>query len=111
MTVWRNDPELSARFHPQYPDHIQALLHDGEPRRTNRPPEACWVAVTAVHGRMRFADVACEPGGPRSAARVHWIERPVYRATLLHPSHALTTVREGQSILFLVVPGVPYPLQ
>src|SRR5213078_1242072 len=110
MAVWRSDPELSARFHPQYPDHVQVVLHDGEPRRTQRKPETCWIEVTALHARVRFASVARAPGAPLATERVHWIERPVYRGTLLHATHALT-IQNGQSLLFVVVPGIPYPLQ
>src|SRR5262245_12826318 len=100
MAVWRSDPDLSTRFHPQYPDHLQVLLHDGEPRRTSRGPEACWVEITALHGHVRFPNMTREAAG---SDRVHWIERAVYRATLLHPTHGLTTIGEGQSLLFLVV--------
>jgi hypothetical protein len=110
MAVWRSDPDLATRFHPRFPDHLQVVLHDGEPRRSSRSPEACWVEVTALHGRVRFPGVAGDIGASRETERVHWVERPVYRATLLHATKALT-ICEGQSLLFVVVPGVPYPLQ
>ncbi len=33
-TPWRTDPALVDKLHPWYPDDLQVLVHDGEPRRT-----------------------------------------------------------------------------
>lgn len=44
---WRTDPALSGRFHPDYPDDLQVIVHDGGPRFTEKPPELIWVTVTA----------------------------------------------------------------
>ncbi|NHZ98031.1 hypothetical protein [Massilia sp. CCM 8734] len=47
---WRTHPALSGKFHPDYPDDIQVIIHDGGPRITTLNPEAAWVTVTGVDG-------------------------------------------------------------
>jgi hypothetical protein len=108
---WRADPALAPRFHPDYPDDLEVIVHDGEPRRTQRPPELCWVRVTGVHAAARLPRAAPDAQAPPSAADVRWDTRPVYRGELLNQPHALTSVRQGDAVLFLVVPGLPNPLQ
>ena len=44
--VWRSHPKLRGRFHPESPDDVQVLVHDGGPRITDRLPETVWVTVT-----------------------------------------------------------------
>jgi len=46
--VWRVDPTLRGTFHPRFPDDLQVLVHDGEPRRTGKGTELCWLRVVAV---------------------------------------------------------------
>lgn len=85
---WRTDPGLRGRFHPQYPDDIQVLLHDGEPRRTGKRTEVCWVRVVGGDG---------SGGG-------------VYEGELLNQPHQLATVKPSQRIKFLAAPGARHPL-
>jgi hypothetical protein len=108
---WRADPDLAGRFHAQSPDDLQVLLHDGEPRRTQRTPEACWVKVRAIDGVLRVPNLA--PGGslPPAPEGVRWIERRVYRGTLLNQPHALTQTRKDGDVLFVHAPGIPHPVQ
>lgn len=44
--LWRDHPRLKGRFHPDAPDDVQVLVHDGGPRLTDSSPEAVWVTVT-----------------------------------------------------------------
>lgn len=111
MSVWRSDPALAARFHPEYPDDLEVLVHDGEPRRTEKRPERCWVRVTALHGRLKLPAAAREQEPPFTADRVEWPEHAVYRGTLLNQPFHLTTMVADQSLLFMVVPGIPNPLR
>lgn len=86
--AWRVDPALQGRFHAQFPDDLQVLVHDGEPRRTGKGTELCWLRVVAV-----------DEGGPGR-----------YLGELLHPPHALTTVRAGDRLRFIAAPGGRHPL-
>ncbi len=43
---WRDHPKLHGRFHPDAPDDVQVIVHDGGPRITDKAPEAVWVTVT-----------------------------------------------------------------
>jgi hypothetical protein len=109
---WRSDPGLEGRFHEQYADDLQVCVHDGEPRRTRLIPEACWVRVTGVHASARFPIMPRDGGKPPlDAASAQWIDRTIYRGTLLNEPKHLTTIRQGNDVLFVVAPGVPLPLQ
>ncbi len=66
---WRSDPALVGKFHPSYPDHLQVLVHDGEPRRTAHQPELCWVRVVA------------EELGPERPALAHRTDPPQRHAS------------------------------
>jgi hypothetical protein len=110
--AWRVDPLLAGRFHQDHPDDLQVLLHDGEPRRTQRTPEACWVHVEAVDGLLRYPTMAKDgPPPPLAPEAAQWIDRPVYRGKLLNQPHALTESRQGDDVLFVHAPGIPHPLQ
>ncbi len=54
MTQWRDHPKLKSRFHPEAPDDLQVLVHDGGPRLTDRAPEAVWVTVTGFDSNGVF---------------------------------------------------------
>jgi hypothetical protein len=82
---WRTDPGLRGKFHPQYPDDLQVLVHDGEPRRSGKRTEVCWVRVDAGEGGR-------------------------YDGALLNQPHQLATVKAGQRIRFLASPGGRHPL-
>lgn len=109
-TPWRQDPELAGRLHPECPDDLQVVVHDGEPRRTGRALEACWVRATGVAGTLRYAIAPADARPPLDPAAVRWVDRTVYQGTLLNQPHGLQSVRQGETLLFLCVPGIPHPL-
>jgi hypothetical protein len=51
---WRQHPKLRERFHPEAPDDLQVIVHDGGPRLSKKSPELVWVTVTAADGRDVF---------------------------------------------------------
>jgi hypothetical protein len=108
---WLTDPALSGRFHPQQPNDLQVVVHDGEPRRTKLAPEAAWVTVTGVHGILRMPVASEATKMPLDPSQVSWSERAVYTATLLNEPRQLVTVRRGESLLFLHSPGIPHPVR
>ena len=111
MTPWRTDPALQGRFHADFADDLQVMVHDGEPRRTQRPPEACFVRVTGVAGVLRIPHAPPNAQPPVPASVLQWTELPIYRGTVLNAPHNLTTVRQSQSIEFVAAAGLPYPVQ
>lgn len=57
MAIWHTDPAMAGRFHPDFPDDVQVLLHEGSFRFTPARPEVMWaklighVAITGPQGR------------------------------------------------------------
>ena len=78
--VWRQHPGLRGRFHPECPDDLQVVVHDGGPRMSTHPPELVWI-------------------------RVNGVEADVFRGQLLNQPHNLKSVRVGDTIQFLVPTG------
>jgi len=107
---WHTDSNFSGKFHPNHPNDIQVVVHDGEPRRTQRPPEACWVTLTGVHGALRVPVAGPDAKPPLQASQVRWEERTVYTGKLLNVPKNLQTVRQGDTILVVYSPGLPCPL-
>lgn len=107
---WRDDPDFAKRFHPDHPDDLQVLVHDGEPRRTKRGPEACWVTVTGVHGTLKSPVASKDAKLPLPADAIQWIERKVYRGSLLNQPKQLASVKQGDDVLFIHAPGIPHAL-
>lgn len=73
---WQTDRLLKDRLHPDYPNDLQVIVHDGGPRLTTATPELMWVTVTGTSGRA-------------------------YRGKLLNEPHNLTSIKQGDEILFL----------
>ena len=84
-TPWRQHPQLKGRFHPEHPDDVQAVVHDGGPRLTDRRPELVWVRVVG-----QAADV--------------------FTAEVLNAPAQLATVHQGDRVQ-LVVPAAGHPVQ
>jgi hypothetical protein len=82
---WRSHRKLQGRFHPDYPDDIQVLVHDGGPRLTNHRPEVVWVTI-----------VRCDEN--------------VFRGTVLNGPKQLSSISRGSEIQFLIPDGGEYPL-
>lgn len=83
--AWRDHPKLRGRFHPEYPDDLQIIVHDGGPRLTDRRPEAVWVRVLAHDAGVFTGEV------------------------LNHPEQLLT-VKQGDRVQFVVPQSGEYPL-
>lgn len=95
-TPWRDDPALRDRLHDSFLDDVQVLVHDGEPRRTERGGEECWVRITrAIQGPPRLPDLK---------------ESVVYAGKLLNQPSQLTSVRQGDPIYFVCGGGLEFPL-
>lgn len=109
-TPWRSDPDLAGKLHPQHPDDVQVIVHDGEPRRTQRSPEACWVRITGTGGVLRSPLAPPGATAPPTAASARWLERTVYVGQLLNAPHQLTTLAQGAVVRFVHAPGLPHPL-
>lgn len=94
MAVWHADPVLKGHFHPQYPDDIQVVVHDGSFRFTQTQPELIWVRILSateldVRGKHKLQ---------------------VYRAKLLNQPHELKMVKLGDDIQFVAHAGYQYPI-
>ncbi len=83
---WRTDPLLRQGFHPQYPDDLQVIAHDGGPRLATTAPELVWVTV-----------VGKEDDG--------------YRGKVLNQPQGLLSVKLGDEIQFQAVADQQYPFQ
>ncbi len=82
---WRTHPKLKGRFHPEHPDDLQVIVHDGGPRLTDRRPEAVWVAVTGCDG-------------------------DVFAGRVLNQPSQLCAVQQGQQIRFIMPAGSEHPV-
>lgn len=111
MTTWRQHPELAGLFHPEFPDDLQVLVHDGEPRRSQRPPEACWVRVTGIAGTLVSPIAAASQNPPFKRAETRTLSRAIFQGTLLNAPRGLATIRQGGSLLFVRGAGIPHPVQ
>ena len=86
MTLeWRTYTNLQGRFHPEHPDDVQVIVHDGGPRLTDHRPELVWVRVTG-----NSADV--------------------FRGVVLNRPQQLLSISEGADICFVVPHGGEHPL-
>ncbi len=83
---WRSDPLLAGKFHPECRDDIQVLVHDGNPYLISKAAESVWVRVT----------------GRKGAA---------YVGVCLNQPHAVTSVGEGDRLLFTVSASGTHPFQ
>jgi hypothetical protein len=82
---WRAHPKLTGRFHPEIPDDLQVIVHDGGPRLTQKAPELVWVTVTGGEG-------------------------DVFSGRILNQPAHVTSVHQGQEIRFIVPDRCPHPL-
>ena len=86
MPAWHEDPNLKSKFHADFPDDVQVIVHDGGPRLSSHAPELMWVRIVEQR-------------------------RPGYIGTLLNEPHALTSVRKGDTIVFLATESCEYPFR
>jgi hypothetical protein len=85
---WRHDPNMRGKFHKDFPDDIQALVHDGDPRVMRRAATRPVTDVIADHEK----------------------QRAVYIGELLNAPHTLQSVKRGDRLKLLSVAGMPHPL-
>jgi hypothetical protein len=83
---WNEHPKLRGRFHPEFPDDLQVIVHDGGPHTSDRRPELVWVRVTECQDE-------------------------VFSAVVLNQPAQLRCVAQGSHIQFIVPEGGQYPLQ
>ena len=83
--TWRTHPKLKGRFHPQHPDDLQVIVHDGGPRISDRAPEAVWVTVLGCDG-------------------------DVFTGRVLNQPTQLRTIQQHQQIRFIVAAGSEHPV-
>ena len=109
---WRTDPALGDCFHESFPDDLQVLVHDGEPRRTRRPPELCWVRVVGAEPGPLRRFLFDEEAMPSAEDLRHKYQpgQTVYLGTLLNAPHGLQSVKEGDQVRFLAGGGLEQPL-
>jgi hypothetical protein len=82
---WRDHPRLKGKFHPEHPDDLQVIVHDGGPRLTERRPELVWVRVIGE-------------------------QQGVFTGSVLNAPTQLLTVEQGDTIQFLVPRSGENPL-
>ena len=82
---WRQHPGLRGRFHAEYPDDLEVLVHEGGPRLSSASPELVWVRATGAEG-------------------------DVFRGVLLNQPHNLSTLCEDDEVLFVVAEGCEHPV-
>ena len=95
MTFWRDDPALKGRFHPEYPDDLQVLVHEGSFRFTDTKPEVVWARVFAL------LEITTNEGRKAQA----------YKAILLNQPNHLKTLKVGQEILFVAHVGYQHAIR
>jgi hypothetical protein len=86
MTSWREHPKLQGRFHPDGPDDLQVIVHDGHPAISGRRPKLVWVRVTGSE------------------------DETLTGVVLNRPAH-LRSVGERTEIVFIIPGGGEYPVQ
>lgn len=82
---WRKHPRLINLLHPDYPDDLQVVVHDGGTRLTSRHPELVWVRIT------KYAE-------------------GVFTGRVLNQPSQLSSVSEGSEILFILPEYGEHPL-
>lgn len=80
---WRTDPALAGKFHPSYPDDLEALFFF----HTHQRVERMWVRIT---------DVAADLGG--------------YLAQLLNTPHTPVGLQAGAQVVIRAAPGAASPV-
>jgi hypothetical protein len=95
VQIWRDDPDLKGRFHPEYPDDLQVIVHDGSFRFTDTRPEVMWAQIVA---RLEWTHQTGETGY-------------AYKAIVLNKPQQLKTVQEGGEILLVAHKDYKLPIR
>ncbi len=75
---WRVNPKLKDKFHPEYPDDIEAIVHEGF-RVSDSKPEQMWIRVQEFDGS-------------------------IFKAILLNQPFQLKNLKQGDKCLFILEP-------
>jgi hypothetical protein len=95
VALWHDDSDLKGRFHPQYPDDLQVLVHEGSFRFTDTKPEVMWLHILK---RLTW--------NHKSAGNMY-----AYLGTVLNQPHQLKTVKLNDQILFVAKQGYKLPIR
>lgn len=95
MAIWHSDPALNGRFHPEFPNDVQVLVHEGSFRFTHARPEVMWARIS---DRVMIKGAQ----GRRIGA---------YRAMLLNQPFELQTLHQQDEILLVGHAHYPYSIR
>jgi len=85
-TSWGSHPKLKGKFHEDFPNDLQVILHEGGPRITNKQPELIWVSIKR----------ALDPN--------------LFEGTVLNTPQNLRHFKEGDLVQFIVPSSGDYPI-
>lgn len=111
--LWRQDPDLRRHLHQQFPDDIQVLVHDGEPRRSGVRGEGCWVRIRGFEGYLRrcvLLNSEATSLSPEEFDARYGHPIGIYSGALLSEPFELKTVRKGDLLYFIPCPDLGLPL-
>lgn len=83
---WHENPKLQERFHHNYPNDLQVVIHNGGPRLSQHRPELVWVRIQAGANDL-------------------------YSGEVLNQPEQLEGISQGSTIKLIVPDGGEYPLQ
>jgi hypothetical protein len=86
MGAWRNSTILAHRFHPDFPDDLQVVIHEGGPRFSDRAHELIWVRLSRQRG-------------------------DIFAGILLNEPHNLPTLKQGDTVFLIMPEGGEYPIR
>lgn len=86
MGKWNNHPRLQGKFHPDFPNDLQIILHEGGSRLSQKQPEGVWVSITDA------------------------IDDNIFKGVLLNQPKQLPSFTEGDIVLFIVPTSGELPL-
>jgi hypothetical protein len=110
---WFTDPFVAEHAHESFPADIQVRLHDGEPRRTGRQPELCWVRVHGAErlpARVHIYNADAAKMGATEFDAKYAVTRWLYRGALMNQPHHLECARQGEEVRFVAGQGLQNPL-
>ena len=58
---WKEHPKLRGRFHPEFPEDLQVIVHDASPAKSGGCAELVWVRVTGCDDEIFSGIVLNKP--------------------------------------------------
>jgi hypothetical protein len=105
---WREHPKLKGRFHPDYPDDLQVIVHDGGPRFSSTQLEVVWVAVTGMMSSKAFQARVLTPTTSAKDTSSYDQEFQVFKGRVLNQPHKLQSIHQGSNIKFITAHGTEF---